>query len=401
MKKIVFLSAFVSLACAATESLLAPVNDLGYGTLSLRAQTISMYRDYEDVGNGYSTTLGLQLGYLSPVWQNLQLGFSYVYVDVLHTAGGRFGEDGEGLLFNGRVNVLNELWGRYNLDAVGLAGTFVKVGRQVINGEVFRADEFRQKKRALEAALLTTSMIPNTVLTIGHAIRLSNVWDSDSNGRGLSWEYNDIEDVLGVNYNTDGVTWAEFVNTSIPDLEIAGYEAYAHDIANVAGVRAKYQICEGTAMLGYYRHENDIGRGAGRRSDMYGVAVQQKIAEVTVEPGILSVSGDSLLFTELGTGINHPLGSSMMIYSGQFNGGADTVYLKATTTIRGTAFYALYNYTVHSRLNYTGQELNIVVSREIWDRLSVAIKVGVGYRDMEGADNTVGTDNRLFVTYTF
>lgn len=401
MKKIVFLSALVAFACAAADSLFDPVNDLGYGTLSLRAQTLSMYRDYEDVGSGYSTTLGLQLDYLSPVWQDLQLGFSYVYVEVPHTAGGRFGEDGEGLLYNGRVNLLNELWIRYNLDALGLEDTFVKVGRQVVDGEVFRADEFRQKKRALEAALLTTRMIPDTVLTLGHASRLSNVWDSDSNGRGVSWEYHDIEDVLGVNDNTDGVTWAEFVNTTIPDLEIAGYEVYAHDIANVAGTRAKYQLFDQTALLGYYRHENDIGRGAGRRSDMYGIAVQQKIAAVTVEPGVISVSGDSLLFTELGTGVNHPLGSSMMIYSGQFNGGADTAYVKATTTIRGTVLYALYNYTVHRRLSYTGQELNIVVKREICDHLSVALKVGVGYRDMEGADNTVGTDSRLFVTYTF
>lgn len=403
MKKLFALSALVSLACSAADSLLDPINDLEFGTLSLRAQTLSMYRDYEGVGNGYSSTLGLQLDYLSPEWENLQLGVSYARVDVLHTAGGLFGEDGEGLVFNGRVNVLNELWLSYGLDVVGLTDTSIKVGRMVVNGEVFRADEFRQKKRAVEAVSLTTKMIPDTVLTLGHAIRLSNVWDSDSNGPGLSWEYNEMEDVLGVTtYNADGVTWGEFVNTSIDKLEIAGYEAYAHDIANIAGGRVKFQLLDDTALVGYYRHENDIGRGNGHRSDMFGAAVQQKIANVTIEPGFLSVSGDSLLFTELSTGINHPLGSSMMIYAGQFNGGSDTVYLKAVTKIHSTTLYALYNYTTHSRDNFTGQELNVVVKQAIGDHLSVALKMGVGYRDWErDGDNTLATDSRLFVTYTF
>ena len=402
MKKILFILALAALTCSAADSLLDPINDLGYGTVKLRAQTLSMYRDYEGLGNGYSTTLGWKLDYLSPKWAGLRGGLSLLHIDVFHAAGGAFGSDGEGLLFNGRVNELNELWLKYRFGALGLSNTFVKVGRQVINGEVFRKDEFRQKPRAFEAAILTTKDIPNTSLTIGHADRLSNVWDSDSNGDRLNWRYKDIEDVLGVGYSTRGVTWVEAVYIGITNLELAVYDAYAHDIANIAGGRVKYTFGENTAINGYYRHETDVGKGADHSSDMIGASVQQKVGDVMIEPGFLSIGGDTLKFSELGTGINHPLGSSMMIYGGLFSGGADTYYLKATTKIDKTILYMLYTYTTHDTVTFEGQELNVVVKQPITDKLTVALKVGAGYRDGNaGTADTFASDTRLFVTYNF
>ncbi len=387
----------------ASDSLLKPLNDLGYGTFKLRAQTISMARDYEDNGNGNSTTLGWKLDYLTPEWEGLSAGLSYIHVDVLQTGGGKYGKDGEGLLSNGRVNDLNELWVKYTMNSLNLTNTFVKAGRQVVNGEVFRADEARQKPRALEAALLTTKDIPDTTVTVGHATRLSNIWDNDSiNKYKAVWGYHDIEDVFSKNYNTAGVSWAELVNTSITNLEIAVYDAYAYDIANIAGGRVKYTLTDATALNGYYRHETDVGRGADRRSDMVGASIEQKVGGVTLEPGFLSISGDNLLFTQVQTGINHPLGSSMMIYSEIWNGGADTYYLKASTKINKTKLYALYNYTTHDVAKYEGQELNFVVTQPITDQLSVSVKTGVGYRNgNEGTDDTTATDARLFVTYNF
>ena len=407
MKKIIFIFASIALSCAASDSLLKPVNDLGYGTWALRAQTLSMYRDYEgiagakNVGNGYSTTLGWKLDYSTPEWEGLTAGFSYIHVDVLHTGGGRYSSNGEGLLSNGDVNELNEFWLKYNLGALGLSNTFVKVGRQVLNGEVLRKDEFRQKPRSFEAAIIETREIPDTVVTVGHAERISNVWDN-----GLDSQFRDLEDVLGSTNEAHGVTWVEAVYTGITNLEVAVYDAYAHDIANIFGGRIKYNLCEKTAVNGYYRHEGNVGGGAQHRSNMYGASIQQKLGDVTVEPGFLSISGDDLLFSELGTGINHPLGSSMMIYGSIFNGGADTYYLKATTKIDQTVLYALYTYTTHDRLigksSYNGHELNFVAKQALTDRLTVALKVGVGVRDGHGGTaDTTATDARLFVTYNF
>jgi hypothetical protein len=361
-----------------------------------------MYRDFENngaLGNAYSTTLGLQLGYESPELAGFSFGAVYSYVEPVDATDQS--NNGKTLISNGRVNLFNEAWVKYRLESLGLTNTWIKAGRQVINGEVFRADEFRQKPRSLEAVTLTTKDIPNTALTVGHAWRLSN-WIDDAE----KWKFNDFgKDVFGAancNYDTHGVTWAEAVNTSITNLEIAAYDAYAHDIANIAGGRAKYKLTDTTAANGYYRHESDVGKGADRRSDMAGVSVEQKVGGVTLEPGYFGVYGDDLLFQETTTGINHPLGSLMMIYTGQFAGDSDTAYLKATTKIGKTKLYALYTYTWNDLLPYDGQELNGVVTQPICDRLTVALKVGAGYRDRkDGTDNTFATDTRLFVTYNF
>lgn len=402
IKKILFILIVAALGCSAADSLLKPVNDLGYGTWAVRLQSLSMHRGYENNGDGHSTTLAAKIDYLSPEFLNLSGGFSYIYAEPVFYGGGRYGDNNKAsknFLSNGRVNLFNEAWLKYRFAALGLTNTFVKAGRQVVNGEVFCADEFRQKPRSIEAVELTIRDIPQTVLTVGHAWRLSNWLDNQE-----SWKFNDLSEVLGASYSTRGVDWAEAVYTGITNLEVAVYDAYAHDIANIAGSRVKYALTDTTAVNGYYRHESDVGKGADRSSDMYGLSLQQKAGGVTLEPGVLSIRGDNLLFQELTTGINHPLGSSMMIYSSQFNGESDTAYLKASTKIGKTGLSALYNYTWQDRSKtaFDGQELNVVIKQPISDRLSVALKVGAGYRDGKTTkDNTFATDTRLFVTYNF
>lgn len=395
MKRILFILAFMALDGVAADSLLKPVNDAGYGTWAVRLQLLSMYRDYESStpDNADSTTAGLRIGYTSPELAGFSFGLVEDYVEPVDAS--RDSNNGKLLLSNGRVNVLNEAWIKYRFEALGLTNTFAKAGRQVVNGEVFRADEFRQKPRSLEAVTLTTKDIPDTEITAGHAERLSNVWDDQDR-----WRFKNIEDALGAtNCDTHGVTWIEGVYTGVTNLEAAVYEAYAHDIANVSGGRIKYTACENTALNGYYRHEADTGGGADHCSDMYGASIQQKADIVTIEPGVLSIRGDNLLFDETRTGINHPLGSSLMIYSGIFNGGADNYYLKATAKIGRTSLYALYDYTRQSHYAYDGQELDLVVKQAITDRFSISLKGGAGYQDWTDKNNRTATDARLFITY--
>lgn len=405
MKKMLL---FVSLAALCSggfaESLLKPVNDLGYGTWNARLQTLSMYRDYENgtPGNAYSTTAGLLLGYTTPELAGFSAGMSWIYVEPVDSS--RDSNNGKIRLQNGRVNILNEAWFKYRFESIDLTNTFIKVGRQVINGEVLRSDEIRQKPRSVEAVQLTTKDISGLALTFGHAWRLSNVLDDES-----GWKFNDFNKVLTPTqkYNSRGLSWGEAVFTGITNLEVAVYEAYVHDIANLAGTRVRYAITDKTALLGYYRHENSVQTAesvAPFDSDMYSLAFEQKVGKVTLEPGWFSVHGDNLVFHEMTTGLNHPLGNSLMVYSGHFNGGSDSAYLKATTKIGKTSLYMLYNYTWqdHSRTAYDGQELNFVVKQPITDSLSVSVKAGAGYRDSKSAaDDTVATDARLFVTYNF
>lgn len=404
IKKTVLVFAAATLVCVASDSLLKPVNDLGYGTWNARLQTLSMYRDVEKAApeNAGSTTAGFLLGYTSPELAGFSGGLTWIYVEPLDSS--KDSDNGKKLLSNGRVNVLNEAWVKYRFESLGLTNTFVKAGRQVMNGELFRSDEIRQKPRSVEAVQLTTKDIPNTTLIVGHAFRLSNVLDDKD-----SWNFNDFDEVLkqGKGCDSRGISWAEAVFTGITNLEVAVYEAYVHDIANVTGGRARYTLTDATALLGYFQHGNSVqtaDRIAPFESEMYSLALEQKFGGVTFEPGWFSVHGDDMLFHETSTGLNHPLGAPLLIYSGPFNGGSDSVYLKAVTKIGKTFLYMLYDYTWqdHSRNPYDGQEINFVVKQPINDRLSVTVKFGAGYQDRKDAtDNRTATDTRLFVTYNF
>ncbi len=381
------------------RSIAQPINDLGYGTFSGRAQILSMYRDFEDApggDHGDATTLGFVINYQSLELSGFDVGGAYNYAFTL-TDGGN-----TNLLHNDDINVLNEAWVRYDLEAFDLEDTQALVGRKISNGEVFRADDVRQKARAIEAVQLITKDISNLALTLGHAHEMSN-WLGSTSPTGIDrWDFNDFGDVFGTGYDTDGITWAEGLYTGFEDWEIALFDAYAWDVTNLIGTRIQYTLSEDAKVTGYYRHEGDVGKAGSQHSDAYGLSYSKKVGNFTLEPGYFAVHGSTLRFQELTTGINHPLGASMILCACQFNGGAQTAYLKATTKVNQTVLYALYNYTWQDKLDFDAQELDFVAKQPITEHLSVSLKGAVGYRDgNSGRDNSTLTDARLFLTYTF
>ncbi|VGO21637.1 hypothetical protein SCARR_03711 [Pontiella sulfatireligans] len=373
---------------AGAESIMKPFNDQGYGTISGRVQYLGMYRDYDNGNNGNASTMGIVLNYTTPEVAGFDAGVGYNY------AGELFNGDNSSLNANGNINVFNEGWLRYNFGALGYSNTTVLAGRKINNGEIFRADDFRQKSRSIETVQFQTQDLTDTKLTVGHALRMSS-WIQV---RDLA-DFNEFNEVFGTDSSSAGVTWGELVNNCVEGLEIALFDAYAWDVANLIGTRVKWDVLEDSAILGYYRHENDVGDASTRNSEAFGLSLQQKIGRVTLEPGYFGVRGSNLRFQEATTGINHALGSLMMIYAGQFNGGTDTAYLKAVTKLEktDTTLYGLYTYT-WNKSSDEAQELNLVVKQPVAKNLTVCFKGGVGYREEQ---NTTATDARLFATYTF
>jgi len=398
MKKHVLILASFCAAAASADSVLAPVNELGYGTLSGRLQSLYMYRDFDNGNNNHATSLGVKLDYLSPEFAGFSAGFSYIGVGVVDDMEGGHNR-GDRLLSNGRVNVLNELYLSYKMEDLGLSETVATVGRRVYSGEIFRPDDFRQKPRAVEGVSLESRDLSHTRVQVGFAREMSNWLDA-----GDQWRFDNFDA-----YDTDGVAWFEAVNNSIENLEVAVFDAYMDDVSNLAGARGRYQFAEKTALLGYVRCENDVSGHAGQDAKVLGLSLEQKVGPVTLEGGYFGVFGDNLVFEERTTGINHALGSLMLIYALPFSGDTDTVYLKATTKIEKTktAFYALYHYTVPDEQKYNirqSQELNVMVRQVVptVDNLSVHLKMGVGTRDgVDGVSDTVATDLRVFATYVF
>lgn len=398
-RTILILTAAMAASLVSAESILQPLNDKGYGTVSGRIQSLTMYRDFESKNaNGANSSIGVILGYTTPELAGFDAGLAYNY------AGEIYENNNTAILANDDINVLNEGWVRYNFGALSLSNTTALVGRKINNGEVFRADDFRQKSRSIEAVQLETRDISNTRLLVGHAGKMSN-WIQAKD----YWKFNNFGEVFsiidkGITYDTDGVTWGEVVNKSVNKLEIALYDAYAWDIANLFGTRIQWDVAEKSALVGYYRNEVNVGQLASRNSNVYGLSLKQKVGSFSLEPGYFGVKGDDLLFQELTTGINHALGSSLELCSCQFAGDSDTAYLKAVTKIESTrtVLYALYNYTWHQMRPFDGQELNIVIKQPFADNWTIAYKGGIGYRNMDdGSPNTVDTDNRLFITYNF
>jgi hypothetical protein len=388
---LLILSLTASLASA--TGVMQPINEKGYGTVSGRLQFLGMYRDFDNGNNGHASTLGGVLDYVTPKRGGLDAGLAYNYAGTLSDGGN------SSLVANDDIHVLNEAWIRFTPSSNGLAGTAILAGRRISNGEVFRADDFRQKSRSIQAVQVRTLDIPDLDLTVGHADRLSNWIDA-----GDRWEFNNFGEVFGTGYHTDGVTWGEGVYSGIDRLEAALFDAYAWDVANLVGTRVKFAASDSASFIFYYRHENDVGKAASHNSNAWGVSLQKKVGGITLEPGYFGVRGDDLLFQETTTGINHPLGLSMMIYPAMFAGGADTAFLKVTTKIRNTSLYALYNYTWHdgTRYNYDGQELNLVAKQPLMEHLSAALKFAIGQREAKnGGANTTATDTRLFLSYVF
>ena len=311
MKKTIFFTAaamlVVSVASSsrASESVLTPINNQICGTIFGHVRYLGMYRDYETRGYGQSSSVGFLLGYTSDRWAGFDFGLAYNY-SFSPIEGGD-----TGLLANDDVNVLNEGWLRYSFGEVGFEKTSFLVGRKINNGSIFRNDDFRQKERSIESVQITSTDIENLTVTMGHAVKMSN-WI----GLGDRWDFNDFGDVFGVGYETDGITWGEMAYTGVHGWKITVFDAYAWDVSNLIGSKIEYNVCDDVSLIAYYRHEGDVGRADVRNSDAYGVSYRQKLGGVTLEPGYFSVHGSGLRFQELTTGIDHPLGSTMILCSG-------------------------------------------------------------------------------------
>ncbi|MDZ8120400.1 hypothetical protein [Pontiella agarivorans] len=388
------LAATLAASFATAESVVKPLNEKGFGTLSGRLQSVSMYRDYDNGANAYSTTLGFLLKYTSPDLSGWSLGAAYNGAGVLDSMDyGKTANPGDYLVSNGRIHVLNEAYVNYTF----LEYSSASVGRQINNAEVFRADDIRQKSRSITALQARFNDIGHWRFAGGHAIEQSGILDA-----GDRWKFRNYGEIFGKSYDTDGMTWGEAAYTGMEELDIALFDAAAWDVANLFGIRAGYTLSEKTSLLGYYRNEFNLGRAATHHADALGLSVVQRVGKVRVEGGYFGVYGDGLQFNPFTTGFNHALGTSLMFYTDTFAGGADSFYLKATTRLERseTILYTLLQYTKQNdlaALNSAG-ELDLIVKQPVGENMTVCGKAGLGYQD---GPNTPAGDFRLFLTYAF
>ncbi|MDF3128533.1 hypothetical protein P0Y35_04935 [Kiritimatiellaeota bacterium B1221] len=379
--KLFLLCGFCLLGSGGGWSFADEAGDADRWSVSGRVRSVSMTRDYEAKGLGSNSSLGLLLHATGEISDGIEVGGTYIYAEEVYAA------HQSNLLSNNDFHLLNEAWMIFR-PAEGMA---VEAGRFISNGEVFRKDDSRQKPRAIEGVQV---MSPS--FTLGHAFEMSNYLQSADR-----WKFNDFEKVFGVDAESDGVTWLEYRWSALENLQIDLYDAFAWDITNLVGSHVQWSFSESASLSLYVRAENGVEENRDHASETYGLSLHQKVGSFQLEPGLLSVQGDKMLFQETTTGFHHALASSMIIYTCPFDGGATSFYLKATRKWRQTGIYILGIYTEQSELPFNGGELNLILRQPLSDQWELVCKSGVGYRDNEEGPGTRATDLRFFVTYEF
>ena len=383
-----FLTSAISASVAVAEPITKSFNEKGYGTVFGRIQSVTMARDYHGAGNGANSTIGGIIGYTTPEFNGFDASFAYNHADEIYS------NNNSHLVSNDSINLLNEGWARYKCSA---SGATISIGRKIDNGEIFRADDIRQKSRSLEMIQVKYDGIENLKISAAHALKASGVFQVRD-----VWDFNDFGDIFGADDDTDGVTWVEGTYTNGSNLEVSLFDALAWDVTNMIGTRVKFNLSATTAILGYGRLEFDTGGAPDHSGGAFGLSLTQKVGQFNLEGGYFGVYDDGLKFNQITAGFNHALGSSLMVYTGQWNGGADSFYVKATTKIKqtGTFVYLLCNYMDNGQDDIDGYELNAIVSQPIVDNFKATVKGGFGEKENANGGHDHGTDIRLFLTYT-
>lgn len=420
--KVVGLFAFAGIAFGAqakqpeSSSFLAPVNELGIGTVSGKIQALFMRRDFdgEDASSG---TLAETLNYKSPHFGPFTFGLQYIRADRLFEGGSLEPAHGNGQawhILNTDFHVLNEAYVNLNFDFLDLPGTDLTVGRQIADYNFAPTYNCRQKPQAIEAAVLSSSdIISGVSFELGHIEKFSS-WSTRDGGNAVyKASFNDIEDVIAdsegiASPDTHGMQFVTVSSGIIPQTDVTVYDLYGANLYNTFGAKADIKMLESDELRvtwkNHYIMQSDVGDFANDLdARTLESALEFKTGNLMVQPGVMTVFG--------GDDLRHPFESSLTWeslldwYTRPNLDGSDSAYLKSTYTFGDTLLYALYFVTDHDRATDGGafdQELDIVINHDVTDRLYVTLKLGYGYRDNRaGNPNTSREDYRLFVGYTF
>ena len=401
------------------------LNEQGMGTVSGKVQLLWMGRIADGDGtdaqelSANSATLGLTLGYKTPEFMGLSVGMQYVHVGELYEGGSwddpATTEGQANYVNNSGYSLLNELYVNLNLAELGLEGTSIKVGRQILNLDLAPAYAIRQKSQSYEAAVLSYSD-ECLSLALGHIERYSS-WTSNIVHEDSFLE---LDEAFGIPYGDNGLQFVSATYTGIQNLSLSAYDYYARDIVNTIGAKVAYTIAidEQTSITPKFHAagQRDVGKfdretGGNIHSRVYDTSLVLKSGDLTIEPGFLAVPGDANendFQTPFHTRytVDYTLNWYEPIGATNIESGSDCYYLKATYALGKTKITAMYvqtEYEEQAGRNLDGdKEIVLVVGRKLTDSISATVKLSHGRRDQ--TNNTADSrrnDMRLFLAYTF
>ncbi|MCH7228396.1 OprD family outer membrane porin [Haloferula sp. A504] len=382
----------------------------GYGLFSGKLQSLLMHRDIEGAGHGNSGTLAATLNYRSPEWGGLFVGGQGIYSWRVFEDGDRRAGGPAYWLSNDEFSVLNEAYAGFNFESVGWEGAELRVGRQILNYDFAPTYNIRQKDQSYEGVVLKTQPRDNLTLDLGWFDRFSS-WASREGGPS-TWraEFIDVEDRVGVPYDTNGFFFASAVYTPCDAFSLGAYDFYGDDLFNVFGLKGAYTWelggdCGSLTFRGHWANQRDVGRmnrdGLGDiGSNVIEAGLDYALGGLTLSGGGVFIRGDDFQ-TPFRTSFT--IDTELLWYTMQFEGGTNSGYLKGVWKWEDWMFYAMYVASEH-RCGRVCQEIDVVVKRTFDAGLYTAVKAGYGGRrpgTLTAGPKTNALDLRWFFGWTF
>jgi len=401
---------------AALNGAIEEFNQQGFGTISGLARSLTMYRDYNGYGGspetGNSSTVGLTINYKSPEFA----GFS-VNAQILGVA--TLWQHNPNKVINNNMHQLNEINLNYNFAALGLGKTDLQFGRIIANTKFAPISNFRQKDQAFEGLQLTMKDVDDLTMKLGW-MRKFSTWSSWHNGPGFSYQFEDIADMAGADYKTDGTFFADATYTGIDGVTLALADYWSENLFNTVILDGSVALNDMFTLMGTGIYQKSVGKGDAHygknRSGLESTYLEFSLNTVlndslSLRPGFYTVLGENdgdtnMDFQDIFNSAT-AFGAPFMANPG-ISAGTNAYFVEGVYTMndRNTGFF-LYTFVdtdgaAEADGQYNSHEFNIGHSYAFTKNFSITGKVGYAMlQGKHGNGDTNALDTRLFIDYRF
>ena len=401
---------------AAFNGVIEEFNQQGYGTISGLARSLTMYRDYNSYGGspetGNASTVGLTINYTSPEFAGFTVNAQILGVATLW-------QNEPNKVVNNNMHQLNEINLNYNFATLGLEKTNLQFGRIIANTKMAPISNYRQKDQAFEGLQLTSNDVDDLLVKLGWMRKFSS-WSSWHNNPAFSYKFEDIADMVGADYKTDGTFFADVTYTGIDGVSLTVADYWSENLYNSIHLDGSVALNDMFTFMGTGIYQKSVGKG----DDLYSVngsGLESTYLEfslntvlndsISLRPGYYTVLGENdgdknKNFQDTfnsATAFGAPFMTNPSVAAG-----TNAYFLEGVYTMndRNTGFF-LYTFvdtdgasTADS--DYNSHEFNVGHSYAFTKNFSITGKVGYAMlQGKQGNGDTNALDTRLFIDYTF
>ena len=385
------------------ESLFSAINQHGYGTFDMHAQSFLMHRSkqaHADFGSNTATSMVFTLNYESPKIENFSLNFSYVQSIRLQEHGTIL-DNAARVLQNDSFKVLNNLSLHYNLKLLGLNDGTISVGRFPLDTEFMTTYPIRQKDQAYEGFLLNFPNIKNWSFKLGYLTKFSSWKSNPSNFRAISEVYLANENIA----RKQEFVEATYQNQKNP-MRTTFYYNVANHLLHTAGISYQQQILSFKDVLNVHLKAKGMaqwnGDEAAQKNAVQGIqsGILGSYKTLNLEGGIFLITGKT---TPGNIPLQNPFGAKIILSEpligtdSSYTKGSTSYYLESSYRFSKGKIYALYLHTNDGQ-NKVHDEMNIITSYNIHKKLISSIKVGL-LNERFLNDSSQLLDIRLVINY--